>query len=258
MGLKYRLYIDEVGNSDLESSDNPNHRFLSLTGVILDLAYVQDLVHPQMEELKTKHFRSHPDDPVILHRKEMVNAKPPFESLRDPRVRESFDSELLALMASWDYKVLTVCIDKKSHKETYATWRYDPYHYCLAVLLERYFFFLDRCGAVGDVMAESRGGKEDKRLKASFHRLWDKGTDYRTPEEFQKVLTSCQLKVKSKSNNITGLQLADLIAHPSRNQILSEQKFLERELAPFAQRVVEILQEKYDRQGARLFGKKFL
>ncbi len=31
---KYRIYIDEVGNPDLGSSDDPNHRFLSLTGVI--------------------------------------------------------------------------------------------------------------------------------------------------------------------------------------------------------------------------------
>lgn len=37
--MKYRIYIDEVGNSDLESSDDPNHRFLSLTGVILELGY---------------------------------------------------------------------------------------------------------------------------------------------------------------------------------------------------------------------------
>ncbi len=60
--MKYRIYIDEVGNPDLESSDNPNHRFLSLTGVILELGYVQSTVHPQMEELKAKYFRSHPDD----------------------------------------------------------------------------------------------------------------------------------------------------------------------------------------------------
>ncbi len=69
--MKYRLYIDEVGNPDLESSENPNHRFLSLTGVILDLSHVQNLVYPQMEALKAKYFLSHPDDPVIFHRKEM-------------------------------------------------------------------------------------------------------------------------------------------------------------------------------------------
>ncbi len=207
--MKYRLYVDEVGNSDLESSDNPNHRFLSLTGIILDLTHVQHVVHPQMEAFKTKYFQSHPDDPVIFHRKEMINAKPPFECLRDPNIKDQFNEELLRYMKSWDYTVLTVCLDKKNHKETYTTWRYDPYHYCLAVLLERYFFFLNRLGSVGDVMAESRGGKEDRRLKTSFHRLWEKGTEYRTPEEFQKVLTSCHLKVKSKSNNVSGLQLAD-------------------------------------------------
>ena len=45
-GLKYRIYIDEVGNPDLESSDNPNHRFLSLTGIILELSHVESIVHP--------------------------------------------------------------------------------------------------------------------------------------------------------------------------------------------------------------------
>ncbi len=35
------------------------------------------------------------------------------------------------------------------------------------------------------------------------------------PEEFAARLTSRQLKVKAKANNIAGLQLADLLAHPS-------------------------------------------
>ena len=70
--MKYRIYIDEVGNPDVGSSDNPNHRFLSLTGVILELCFVQQTLHPEMEQLKTEFFRSHPDDPVVFHRKEMV------------------------------------------------------------------------------------------------------------------------------------------------------------------------------------------
>jgi hypothetical protein len=256
--MKYRIYIDEVGNPDLESSDNPNHRFLSLTGVILELEYVESIVHPQMEALKAEFFRSHPDEPVIFHRKEMVNAKPPFECLKDPEIQKQFDRELLNLIESWEYIVITVCLDKKKHKETYTAWRYDPYHYCLAILLERFIFSLNRMDSQGDVMAESRGGKEDMRLKASFERLWKDGTDYVTPEQFQKVLTSKQLKVKPKANNISGLQLADLIAHPSRNEILKEQGFLEKEFSLFVQEVIKILQKKYDRHEGRMFGKKFL
>jgi len=256
--MKYRIYIDEVGNPDLESSDNPNHRFLSLTGVILELGYVRQTVHPRMEQLKSTYFQSHPDDPIIFHRKELLNAKPPFTALQDPALRQQFDREILALMADWDYTVITVCLDKKRHKETYTTWRYDPYHYCLAVLLERFAFFLGRNNCQGDVMAESRGGKEDRRLKRSFQNLWERGTDYVAPEQFQERFTSCQLKVKTKANNVAGLQLADLLAHPSRAEVLHENGLLERPIAPFAQRVIQILQNKYDRSGARVFGKKLL
>jgi hypothetical protein len=255
---RYRLYIDEVGNSDLESSDNPNHRFLSLTGVILDLPYVARILHPQMERLKTEFFGSHPDEPVIFHRKEMINAKHPFETLKDKDVLRSFDAKLLDFLKSWDYTVMTVCLDKKNHKETYSIWRYDPYHYCLAVLLERFVFFLNRKRRFGDVMAESRGGKEDDRLKKSFSRLFEQGTQFVSPLQFQNALSSRQLKVKPKANNVSGLQLADLVAHPSRNEILNEHGLLGREIAPFARSVITILQTKYDGQGTRIFGKKFI
>jgi hypothetical protein len=187
---KYRIYIDEVGNPDLESSDNPNHRFLSLTGVILGLDYVASVVQPKMEALKAKYFPHHPDEPVVFHRTEMLNALPPFQVLRDHVVRERSDDDLLGLMSEWDYTVISVCIDKKKHKDSYAVWRYDPYHYCLMILLERYVFFLKRAQSHGDAMAESRGGNEDRRLKAAFLRLWKQGTDYVGPDQFQAALTS--------------------------------------------------------------------
>ena len=135
------MYVDEVGNSDLGSSDNPNHRFLSLKGVIVGVKYVSETLHPEMEELKSRYFGSHPDEPVILHRKEILNAKPPFAALKDENVRDRFDLELLSLLRKWDYKVITVCLDKKQHRDQYTVWRYDPYHYCMAVLLERFVFF---------------------------------------------------------------------------------------------------------------------
>lgn len=256
--MKFRIYVDEVGNPDLESSDNPNHRFLSLTGVILELDYVEKTLQPQLERLKADFFHSHPDDPVVLHRKEMLSAKPPFEVLRDPEIRSKFDQRLLAFLDEWDYTVISVCIDKKKHKETYLTWRYEPYHYCLAVLLERFVFFLNRHGSTGDVMAESRGGKEDIRLKNSFHRLWTQGTDFVDSQQIQRVLTSSQLKVKPKSMNVSGLQLTDLLAYPSRNEILSEHGLLGRDLAPFTKAMVQVLGKKYDQRGERCFGKKML
>jgi hypothetical protein len=254
------MYVDEVGNPDLRSSDNPNHRFLSLTGVVVELTYVQSTVYAELERLKSQFLSSHPDDPVVLHRKDMVNQRGAFRCLKDEQVRESFDSTLLAMLSNWDYTVITVCIDKKRHRDTYTTWRYDPYHYCLAVLLERFIYFLHRNKVQGDVMAESRGGREDRRLKVSFQRLWEEGTDYLTADRIQMYLTSKQLKVKPKANNISGLQSADILAHPSRNEILVSQGVPGVRLAPFAEKVVAILQTKYDRYAGKIegVGKKYL
>jgi hypothetical protein len=245
--VKYRLYIDEVGNSDLGASSNPNHRYLSLTGIVLELGYVQEVVFPAVESLKSKYFNSHPDDPVILHRKEIINKRIPFESLRDPIVEQSFNQELLELIRNMEYTVFTTVIDKLEHQQRYQIWRFDPYHYCLTVLVERFVMWLRANSAMGDVMAESRGGKPDLRLKESFLRVYEKGSDFLEAAAFSNYLTSRQLKVKPKSNNIAGLQLADILAYPSYRATLARHN---NEKLPdnFGGLIAEILEEsKYSR-----------
>lgn len=245
--MKYRLYIDEVGNPDLSSSKDPNHRYLSLTGLIFDLAYVEERVFPDVERLKRRYFKSHPDDPVILHRKELVNREAPFDSLRDSNLEQSFNADILHLLHDLEYTVVTVVIDKAEHLKRYQSWRFDPYHYCLTVLVERYVHWLRGRFGQGDVMAESRGGKEDRRLKDSFERLYGRGSDFMGPEVLKERLTSKQLKVKAKSNNVAGLQLADLIAHPSYRAMLARRQ---RHSLPqnFGGRIAKILEDnKYDR-----------
>ena len=75
-------------------------------------------------------------------------------------------------------------------------------------------------------------------------------------------LTSKQLKVKPKTANIAGLQIADLIAYPSRREMLLEKGFLERLRFDFSDRITELLTEKYlknDKTGEICgWGKKFL
>lgn len=209
------MYVDEVGNSDLGASGNPNHRYLSLTGVIVSQEHVASDLNPKLEDLKARYFGSHPDDPVILHRKDLVNKRGSFTSIRDPAVCAAFDAELLALLRDIDYTVITAVIDKLDHLTKYQHWAYDPYHYCLTVLLERYALWLEARDRVGDVMAESRGAKEDRRLKAEYTRIYRAGTDNISHARFVATLTSSELKVRPKSANVSGLQIADLVAHPS-------------------------------------------
>jgi len=252
---KYRMYVDEVGNSDMGSAENPNHRFLSLTGVILSLDYVKNQLHPEFEEIKSKFFEQHPDDPIIFHRKEIINGKYPFESLRDQSTREQFNKELLRIILETDFTIITVVLDKFEYRERYKEWEYDPYHYCMSVLLERYVLYLDKNQLFGDVYAEARGGKENMRLKEAFRMIFDYGTQYVAPDKMANRLTSREIKIKPKSNNITGLQLADLLAHPSRREILLENGEIEDTRKNiFAEKLVGILKNKYDQHNGEIYG----
>jgi hypothetical protein len=211
---KYRMYVDEVGNPGLGPSTVDKNRYLSLTGVILSLDYVRETLHPRFEDLKRRYFGEHPDDPITLHRKELVNQRPPFQALQDRAAREAFNAELMALIEGLTYTVVTAVIDKREYLDKYKVWLYDPYHYCLMVVVERYVLWLHGLGERGDVMAESRGGGEDRRLKDEFERIYQTSAAVGN-NRFAERLTSRQLKVKPKSANIAGLQLADMIAHPS-------------------------------------------
>jgi len=91
----------------------------------------------------------------------------------DPKISNAFDRDLLALLTELNYVVITVVLDKKEHKEQYRVWRYDPYNYYLRILVERFVLFLETENAVGAVMSESRGGKEDIHLKKSFKRIYE-------------------------------------------------------------------------------------
>jgi len=146
------MSVDEVGNPDLDSSDNPNHRYLSLTGVILGLDDVRDRVSPDLEALKLRYFGSHPDEPVVLHRKELVNRKYPFHALRDHEVEANFNQDFLLMLTSLPCVVITAVIDKAQHKEQYQAWRFDPYHYCM---VRRCWWSDSRRGCGGGIWAET-------------------------------------------------------------------------------------------------------
>jgi len=257
---EYRMYVDEVGHSALKSSDHPDHRHLSLTGVIVQLDYAASTLRPAIEDLKSRYFNSHPDEPVILHRKEMVNARPPFEALKDVGTKAAFDHDLLGLLGDLDYVVITAVIDKAAHHARYQARSDDPYHYCMEILVERYVLWLLAKGARGDVMAESRGGPEDRRLKAVYSTIHERGNGVVDLRHFRERLTSRELKVKPKHDNVTGLQLADMIAHPSFKAMLAMR--LGRPLdATFGGQVGEILERsKYRRLGTRIegIGRKWL
>jgi len=57
---------------------------------------------------------------------------------------------------------------------------------------------------------------------------------------------------------VSGLQLADLLAHPSRNEILRDSNLPTCKVAPFAEEIIRILQSKYYQRNGKIYGKKML
>lgn len=242
---QYRLYIDETGDAVMKHVEKIDHRFLSLTGVAIESDYVKDILFNDMENLKKSFFRPHPDDPIIFHRENMVKAAFPFECLADSNIKKEFNETLLYLLKKWEYTVFSVTMDKSEYKNN----QYDenPYHHCFKTLIENFVLFLHESGSIGDIMIESRGGKEDIGIKNYFERLVNKHQD------FLKYLSTRQLKVKPKANNISGLQIADLFVHPSKREILIENGLLsDVRDGIFGDEIVRILQLKYYKKNGKI------
>lgn len=135
--MRCHLFIDEVGNGDLRgSANNDNERYLSLTGLITRLDMYERRFIPEVEAFKREIFGAEVAANVIFHRREILRREGYFSILRDPSIAARFDAGLLQLFRNLPYLITTVTIDKREHLNTYAVWHYDPYHYCLRVLVE--------------------------------------------------------------------------------------------------------------------------
>lgn len=141
-------------------------------------------------------------------------------------------------------------IDKHEHKERYNVWHFNPYHYCMTALIERYVMWLQSHGEVGDVMAEPRYKKADKALKRAFQYIWNNGTDNISSADIRKRLTSRELKFEPKGSNVCGLQLVELIAHASHHG--TKARFTDTAMqANFGARLYDVLQAKRYRRNPK-------
>jgi uncharacterized protein DUF3800 len=233
-----RLYIDEVGNDDTHTV---SERYLSLTGITTKIHGHDTIIQPEIERLKNRIFGHNPPQyPVILHRREIVRREPPFDSLWDAVVNEDWENSILGLIDKLPYIANTVTIDKQEHAEKYLVWQFNPYHYCMRVLIERYVLWLNRYNLTGDVVAEARFKKQDKKLKRSFNYIYDHGTEHIPAWLVQKRLTSREIKFETKAANIGGLQLVEMIGHPSHQSMRAQFTGIPM-TARFGRQVVDIL-----------------
>lgn len=243
----YRLYFDEVGNDGLKNLEKEQNQFLSLTGIAMRVNCARDVLEPALNKIKADIFNHDPDFPVIMHRKEIMGGKGLFRPIReDSAMRALYNAEILKILEECDYSVITVLIDKAWMMRQDHWLEKHPYHYLTKVMVEKYAQFLERKQSIGDIMPESRQGK-DLLLQKAYDRVLQEGTDYVSADRLASVLRGKKLKFRKKDANSAGLQLCDMIAYPSHKHTRYEMGH-EIELGPFASIIRGILVDhKYDR-----------
>lgn len=210
---------------------------------------------PNMNWIKTSVLNHDPDSPVILHRKEILGRKGIFTCLNDLERCVLFDRAIIRLMETTNYTVITAFIDKRAMLNK-SNWKNkQPYVYLMDILVEKYSQFLERKKDIGDIMPEARGSKKDSALQAAFERTRNNGTYFVSNKRIESAIRSSHLKFRSKRENIAGLQLCDLLAHPSH---MNTRKLIGHavNLGSFCLKVSDIMtKSKYDRSaGGRIMG----
>jgi len=241
---RYRLYVDESGDHTFNLLHEPAHRYLGLLGVWFREPDDYAKFAEGLESFKREFFGARPDDPVILHRSDIINRKRAFGRLCDSDLRAKFDAALIKLVADASFRMVCVVIDKKSHSEKYST-PFHPYHYSLTAMLDRYVRWLNFMSARGDVMAESRGKEEDLQVKEAYRRAYESGTLWQRREQYQRALTSKDIKLERKRANIAGLRLADVLAHPVKQAYLLERGLIQETKDAFGKKLLAVAHDKF-------------
>lgn len=242
---RYRLYVDESGDHTFAHAGSPN-QYLALLGVWFRQRPEYDEFADSLNGLVRRFFGASPDDPIHLHRKDMIHGKGPFRILREPIVRARFDDALIEVIRSAAFRAVCVVIDKAEHHRR-GIDPIHPYHACLAALMDRYCGWLRYKNAVGDVTAEARGRTEDSRLREAYANVFHVGTAGFRPGFHSGTLTTKDLKLKRKADNIPGLVLADLLAHPAKTAVLAEYSLADPVMRGFGYELQKVIAEKLHR-----------
>jgi len=216
----------------------------------VDVSHARDHLVPAVHKLKADLFNDDPDSPVILHRKDIMGGKGPFQRIRqDADFRAAFDDRICQIFEGTEYQVITALIDKQWMVNQTHWERKHPYHYLLEILVEKFVQYLEnRAGEIGEIMPESRQDK-DKMLQAQYDRIRKDRTDYVSANRIASALLGPKLELTRKPDNAAGLQLCDLLAHPSHVYV-RQQMGHDVNLGPFASKVCEHLVAcKHDRSG---------
>ena len=217
MKKQYYIFLDECGDQNLSSFD-PSFPIFTLCGIIMSQEQL-DLMTAKINALKKEFWG---DKKIILHSRDIRKCQNGFEVLFDMDVKQQFYKQINEILKAKNYVIICCSILKEPYIRQYGRLN-DVYGQSLSYIMERTVFYLDSI-SVNDIylttVVESRGKKEDKDLLNYYNKVSDRGTYWVSSERIKSYFKN--FEIKRKSENLIGLQIADLVAYPITRHILDE------------------------------------
>ena len=216
--MRYYVFIDESGEANVINVD-PRFNIFVLCGVIFREDHYK-VFDENLNKLKIKHFG---DENIILHSYEMRKNIGAFKIFQDKNVLSAFYKDIELIFTEHSYKVIASIVHKEEYRKRYPDENF-AYEQSLKFLCERSMSLIGK-GHKNNTLhfcLEKRGERKDRSLKKSYTRIHRFGTDYKSTSDFQVCHPT--LFFRGKTQNINGLQLADLCAYPIARRILSPKK----------------------------------
>jgi hypothetical protein len=214
------VFIDESGDHilDVLSMDNNYNVFVLAAICFDDNEYIAfDLA---FRELKQRFFGT---DNFIVHTAEITRphkSKDPLNAhFNDKDFRALFYQEITDLINQHPFDVIACVMRKLDHLNKYQDAANDPYLFSFDNIFNRVIFTLPRHNKC-KIYPEKRDNLENKRLELSFERIKTTGTKFITPHEVRSKVSEFELK--DKKENISGLQVADLLVTPIGRQMMGK------------------------------------
>lgn len=216
---RFIAFFDECGDHSLTKID-PDFPLFLLALVVVEREVYLNSILPALNAFKLGFFDH---EGINLHSRDIRLSSGPFRILRHPGIRARFLPQLSAVMEAANFTLFISAIMKQRHLERSGPDAANPYDLSLEFTMEHLVHFLEMHGETRlPIVAEARGRQEDNDLEKTFFRVLAQGTRLRPADDFKRL--DLNLAFQPKVNNIIGVQLADLCAHPCARFMLNPPK----------------------------------
>jgi hypothetical protein len=214
------VYIDESGDHNLDSLklDNIYNVFVLCAVCFLEDDYAA--FDRDFKALKQKYFDT---SEFILHTAELTRPANSRDRLNlrmnNPIFRADFYAGLRVLLEGSRFRVMACVIHKGKMMSTYGLKGEDPYLFSFENLLNRILracIYESQCR----IYPEKRSFAEDAKLELSFDRAKISGTKFYRGAQVSSWVS--EFTLKDKKENLSGQQLADLLANPIGRHVIGK------------------------------------